>query len=215
MKMRDLLADNVALGRHLEDIRGSLGVTVVQVASRPWVWEVTSLMCCFLAFLAVGTSDPITRERLAYAILIVREFMRHGGSAWLEYDCLFRQQAAIDTSLRWNVLHPGLQASMILSQRWAGAGLLCQICQGCDHSSTLCALAQVQQSTTTGSTNTHPQSGRPQVRCVTRAMMVRVHSQVHAHLGMCAPTVATPPTEKGTVVCHPVGGPLQRHLCQG
>ena len=39
---------------------------------------------------------------LAYAHLKVREAQRHGGSGWLDYDRVFRQQEALDPSLRWN-----------------------------------------------------------------------------------------------------------------
>ena len=37
---------------------------------------------------------------LAYARLMVREAQRHGGLGWLDYDRVFRQQAALDPSLR-------------------------------------------------------------------------------------------------------------------
>ena len=149
VEMRDLLGDNMAVRRHFEDIQGSLGSNVVQIASsRPRVREVSTIpswVCCFLTFLAVGTSDPVVRERLAYAVLLVREAMRHGGQGWIEYDRLFRQQAAMNPSLPWNVLHAGLQASTILGGRSPGAGTFCTLCQECDHSNAQCALTQLQQ----------------------------------------------------------------------
>ena len=79
-------------------------------------------MSCFLTYLAIGTSDPITQERLAYAVLIIREAMRHGGQGWLEYDRLFRQQAALNPTLPWNVIHPELQA--LIDYPWAAASQL-------------------------------------------------------------------------------------------
>ena len=118
--MRELLADNVAVRRHFEEVHGALGFQVVSVSSRPRVREVTTLpswITCFLTFLAVSTTDAVTRDRLAYAILIVREAMRHGGQGWLEYDRLFHQQACLNLGLPWNVIHPGLQATTILG-RW-------------------------------------------------------------------------------------------------
>ena len=101
----------------------------------------------FLTFLAVGTSDIATRNRLTYAVLLLREAMRHGGQGWMDYDRLFRQQAAIDPSLAWNMIHPGLQATTILSQRQTGTGTFCTLCQECDHVASHCALGQLQQST--------------------------------------------------------------------
>ena len=81
VEMRDLLGDNVAVRRHFEDVQRAMGFQVLPVLSRPRVREITSLpswICRFLMFLAVGTTVLVTRERLAYAILVVREGMRHG-----------------------------------------------------------------------------------------------------------------------------------------
>ena len=100
---------------------------------------------CFLTFLAVCTSDIVTRERLAYAVLIIRESLRHGGMGWLEYDCLFHQQAALNPNLPWNCMDPGLQASTTLAQRTPTGVLFCTLCQDCDHVVPQCALAQLQQ----------------------------------------------------------------------
>ena len=125
IEMQELLLDNVTMQGHLEDIRESMGASILQVASRPQVHEVTTLpswVCCFLSFLAIRTSDLVTREHLAYAVLLVREALRHGGTGWLEYDRLFWQQAATDPALRCNVIHPGLQATTIVAQRAAGSG---------------------------------------------------------------------------------------------
>ena len=94
VEMRELLTDNVAIRGRLDDIRDSMGAGVLQVSARPRVQEVSTLsswLCCFLTFLAVGTTDRVTRDRLAYAILLIRKSLRHGGSGWLEYDRLFRQ----------------------------------------------------------------------------------------------------------------------------
>ena len=148
IEMRDLLGDNAAVGRHVEDIRSSMGASLVQVSARPRVREVTSInswLMCFLTFLAVGTSDAVTRERLAYAVLIIRESLRHGGMGWLEYDRLFRQQAALNPSLPWNCMDPGLQASTTLAQRTPAGGSFCTLCHDCDHVAPQCALAQLQQ----------------------------------------------------------------------
>lgn len=58
--------------------------------------------------MAIITSDPATRDQLAYARLIITEALCHGGAGWLDYDRAFCQQAAADPSLRWNTLIPGL-----------------------------------------------------------------------------------------------------------
>ena len=82
VEMRDLLDDNMAVRRHFEDLHSAMGVQLLPIMSKPKVSEVTMLpvwMSCFLTYLAIGTSDPITQERLAYAVLIIREAMRHGG----------------------------------------------------------------------------------------------------------------------------------------
>ena len=67
--------------------------------------------------------DPTTRDQLAYARLIIREALRHGGAGWLDYDRAFRQQAAADPSLRWNTLLPGLLASDYFT-KWVKTYLL-------------------------------------------------------------------------------------------
>lgn len=51
----------------------------------------------------------------------------------MDYDRLFHQQTTIDPTLAWNMIHPGLQATTILSQRQTGTGNFCTLCQECDH----------------------------------------------------------------------------------
>ena len=73
---------------------------------------------------------------------MIREALRHGGNGWQEYDRSSRRQAAIDCTLRWNVLSPGLQASTLVG---TGSGIFCTLCREPDHSAPQCALAPVQQ----------------------------------------------------------------------
>ena len=146
VEMRNLLRDNMTVRSHYEELQSGLGMHLLPASSRPRVREINSLpswICCFLTYLAVQTSDPVTRDRATYALLIVREAMRHGGMGWLDYDRLFRQQAAIDQSIQWNRLHPDLHATTILSQR-TSTGSFCTLCQECDHNAPSCALAQLQ-----------------------------------------------------------------------
>ena len=95
---------------------------------------------CFLAYMAIQTSDPRTQDQLAYARLIIREALRHGGAGWLDYDRAFRQQAAADRALRWNTLIPGLQASTMLGHGVGQGTLFCTLCRGVDHTRAQCAL---------------------------------------------------------------------------
>ena len=113
----ELLGENAAIKHHFEELHGVMGLHILPVTSRPRVREVTSppsWVCYFLMYLAVVTADLATWDRLTYAVLLIREAMHHGGKGWMEYDRLFRQQAAIDPSLQWNVIHPGFQATTIL-----------------------------------------------------------------------------------------------------
>ena len=74
-------------------------------------------MYCFCAYIAVLTPDAHNWELLAYCRLIIWEALCHKGAGWQEYDRTFCCQAAIDTSLLWNVLVPGLQVASLLDNR--------------------------------------------------------------------------------------------------
>ena len=60
------------------------------------VSTLSSWVYCFLAYIAMRSDETMTRNLLAYARLVVRESQRHGGIGWMDYDRVFRQQAAID-----------------------------------------------------------------------------------------------------------------------
>ena len=114
--MKELLTDNLSLISQLEAVQGIAPLHMLG-AARPRLREISSLptWCyCFLGYMAARTSDPVTRDQLAYARLLIKEAQRHGGLGWLDYDRVFRQQVA---SLRWNTLIPGLQATTILGQQ--------------------------------------------------------------------------------------------------
>ena len=100
--------------------------------------------------------DARTRELLAYCRLIIREALRHEGSGWQEYDRTFRRQAAIDSSLPWNVLVPGLQAATLLGSRGGLPGLFCALCREPDHNTGQCALSVTQQPTHPAAPPTSP-----------------------------------------------------------
>ena len=162
IEMRELLADNITPIHQLESIQGcnplhTLGPT------RPRLREVSSLptWCyCFLGYMAILTSNPSTRDQLAYARLVIKETLRHGRQGWLDYDTAFRQQAAAELSLRWNTLLPGLQASTILGQRNRQEAAFCTLCREGDHTRAQCALVYLQPPTTRNPSTTYPTAGR-------------------------------------------------------
>ncbi len=145
VEMKELLPDNLALITQLESMQG-LSAAHLLGAARPRLREVSSLQTwcyCFLGYMAIRAADPTTRDQLAYARLLIKEAQRHGGLGWLDYDRAFRQQVAIDPSLRWNTLSPGLHASTMLNQ-----GVFCTLCREVDHTRAQCALSCLQQPAT-------------------------------------------------------------------
>jgi hypothetical protein len=115
VEMRELLADNIALHDRASELQGA---TIPHQALRHQTHEVPSLtpwIYCFAAYVAVRTCDPAVRDMLAYARLVIREALRHGGNGWQEYDRSFRRQMAINCTLPWNVLSPSLQASTLVA----------------------------------------------------------------------------------------------------
>ena len=146
VEMRDLLADNIALQSQLSSLQGP-SMAFNQGGTRPRLREVPSLISwvyCFSTYMAVRTSDPLTRDMLAYTRLIIREALRHGGNGWLDYDRVFRKHTAINPAQPWNVLLPSLQASTLVSSRPQLGGKFCTLCQECDHSTAHCALSAVE-----------------------------------------------------------------------
>ena len=142
MEMKDLLADNMALQGQLDAIHAHPAYPLPVVA-RPRLGDIHSPLMwiyCFLTYAAVRSSDPQVRDLLTYGRLIIRESQRHGGNGWLEYDKVFRQQAALDESVQWNELNPSLFASTILSAH-VGPSVFCSLCQEADHHASNCALA--------------------------------------------------------------------------
>ena len=159
--MKELLADNMSLVNQLEAVQGLSPIHLLG-ARRPRLREISSLSAwcySFLGYMAIRTSDPATRDQLAYARLLIREAHLHGGLGWLDYDRAFRQQAAADVSMQWNALVPGLQASTILGQR-TGQGTFYTLCREVDHSRAQCALACLQPVSTGTPADPRPSSIR-------------------------------------------------------
>lgn len=145
VEMRDLLTDNISL-RQLEAFGAQYPMPTMPGILKPRLREVSTLpswLYCFLAYVAIRTPDTATREMLAYARLIIRESQRHGGNGWLEYDRVFRQQAALDNTMRWNTLDPGIQAGTLMGQT-PTQRMFCSLCREPDHTMDSCALAYLQ-----------------------------------------------------------------------
>ena len=78
------------------------------IGSRPCLHEVVtplSWACCFLAYVAIATSDPVMRDQLAYAHLILGKAQAQGGSGWLHYDRAFCQLKVADPTLLCHGTH--------------------------------------------------------------------------------------------------------------
>ena len=144
VEMRELLSDNISLLHQLDAV--NMQCLPLPGVLKPRLREVNTLpswLYCFLAYMAIRSSDPAMRDMLAYARLVIREAQRHGGVGWLDYDRVFRQQAALDGTLQWNTIHPGIQAATLVG-RTAKPGLFCTLCRESDHSTGDCALGYLQ-----------------------------------------------------------------------
>ena len=150
--MRELLTDNISLIQQMDPLGGHCALPALPGVLKPRLREIDSLsswIYCFVAYVAIRSQEPRTRDMLAYARLLVREPQRHGGRGWLDYDYIFRQQAAIDPSLHWNTLHPGIQAATMVGGL-PSTGTFCTLCRGSDHPTSNCALAYLHGATSKG-----------------------------------------------------------------
>ena len=142
VEMRELLTDNIALLRQLEEVQPNTAVFHQSPGTHPRLRDISSILTwvyCFLAYCMVRTDDQFVRGLLTYDRLGLREARRYGGSGWIEYDHIFRQQAATDPCIQWNALSPSLVALTFLGSR-TDQGAFCTLCQEVDHSPQDCAL---------------------------------------------------------------------------
>ena len=147
---RDLLSDNISLLQQLETFNSQYPLPALPGSLKPRLRDITSLsswMYCFLAYVAIHSQDPATQHMLAYGRLIIREALRHSGKGWLDYDRVFRQQAALDSSMQWNTLNTGIQTSTLVGQT-GGVSTFCTLCREVDHNASQCALTYLQQTGT-------------------------------------------------------------------
>lgn len=149
VEMRDLLTDNIALYDQIEVVYGQTPIVPIPGVPRSRFRDVptmSSWLYCFLAYVAVRTTDDFTRNMLTYARLITREALRHGGSGWQDHDRDFWHQVEIDTTLPLNTLLPDLQSTTILGHR-TGSGTFYVLCRSVDHVASQCALQWLQNPT--------------------------------------------------------------------
>ena len=73
--MKDMLADNMALLRQLENFSADKSTSKAKLRE---IKTLTTWLYCFTGYMAVQTSDPHTRELLTYTHLIIREALRAG-----------------------------------------------------------------------------------------------------------------------------------------
>ena len=163
--MKDLLTDNISLLHQLETFNNQFHYPSMPGTIRPRLREITSIISwlyCYLAYVAMRTTDPATIHMLAYGRMLIKESQQHQGNGWMEYDKVFRQQAAIDPSRAWNVLHSDIQASTILGRsRSLGGGIYCTLCFESDHRSDQCALNYFQAPPGTPNVSLPTSSGKP------------------------------------------------------
>ena len=115
VEMRDMLTDNIALKRQMESFSSAYScVPALPGAMKPRLRDVFTLPSWMYCFLAMRSDETMTRNLLP--VFVVQESQRHGGTGWMDYDRVFRQQAAIDHNLSWISIHPGIQAATSVCQ---------------------------------------------------------------------------------------------------
>ena len=81
----------------------------------------------------IRTSNPLAREMMAYAQVVLGEAQCHGGFRWIDYNRAAPWQcAAVNPTISWNTLDPGLQSifTCILGQQRASISpRFCSFCQ--------------------------------------------------------------------------------------
>ncbi len=144
--MADLLQDNIALEKRVsatDQETGALKSTVGK--KRELTEDVQGLLSwaeCFNTYTCVVVSKAPDKFKplTAYQSMVIRETRRFGFRGWLQYDHLFRQQAARSSSTTdWERLNPALYALSFLS-RQRGDSQTCSNCMCSDHPTSLCAL---------------------------------------------------------------------------
>ena len=108
------------------------------------VTDILTWISCFLYFVAARSEDSVTRDLMAYGLIVLHLARKHGGRGWLLYDAAFRQQMAVGSLLAWTDLNASMMASTVLSAADPVGGHFCPLCQAVDHTRAESALAQLE-----------------------------------------------------------------------
>ena len=86
--MREFPADNISLLRQLESVQVSTPIqTLGPTCPRLHYVSILAIwVYCFLGYIAILTTDPRTRDQLAYAELIIRVAQRRSGQCRMDND---------------------------------------------------------------------------------------------------------------------------------
>ena len=74
VEMRDLLTDNMSLLHQLEAVNGQHPLSSLLGTLRPHLRDVTSLssrLYCYMVYVAIRSTNPLTRDMLAYGRLLI------------------------------------------------------------------------------------------------------------------------------------------------
>ena len=111
-----------------------------------------------MAYTAVRSTDPVTRDLLEYSRLLIREALRHGGGT-------SGKSMIVPSVGRQPLTRPSrgtrcCQASTLVGSE-SGTGIYFTICREPDHSAPQCALAPIQQPLLLASNLDFPSSRPP------------------------------------------------------
>jgi len=142
--LRELLPDNLVLTEKFNALPSH--ATHHKTPEHREITNIVTWVSCFSTYVAIvaQTHPQRVRDMMAYMRLIVREAHKHGGSGWLQYDCIFRKNNQ-GPAASWDVLDPSLLT--IVANQGCSPRLPCHHCQEFDHSPHECALAPLEQPT--------------------------------------------------------------------
>ena len=146
MDLKELLADNAALVKRLNELGHSSAQSILTSSTKlrditdPLTW-----VFCFLSLVAVKSDDPVTKELLAYAQLVIQLVWKHGGLGWQNYDTRFRRKMAAGAAgLSWTLYEQSILAMSIFQS----SNEPCSYCYESDHKQADCALVTLDMKTT-------------------------------------------------------------------